>query len=183
MDRQAVIERLEDLRDHCQSMIDNNDPASIWWGDTEALTEAIKALSLDIDKNKEGETNMTSEAKVTIETRDGHKQELKGDTLICFTVSQAGEFLCGKAKMIEAQAAYIGIAIPEPIYAQTLGSLVASTIEKSSRGKVQAAFNLHYIAEILEAKSKELSGRATDQEKKEEMAETLEEFFKTILSR
>lgn len=48
MDRRAVIERLEDLRDHCQSMIDKDDPASIWWGDTEALTEAIKALSLDI---------------------------------------------------------------------------------------------------------------------------------------
>lgn len=30
MDRQAVIERLEDLRDHCQSMIDKDDPASIW---------------------------------------------------------------------------------------------------------------------------------------------------------
>ena len=48
MDRRAVIERLEDLRDHCQSMIDKDDPASIWWGDTEALDEAIKALSLDI---------------------------------------------------------------------------------------------------------------------------------------
>ena len=29
MDRQAVIERLEDLRDHCQSMIEAHDPASI----------------------------------------------------------------------------------------------------------------------------------------------------------
>ncbi len=52
MDKRAVIERLESLRDHCQSMIDANDPASIWWGDTEALDEAIKALSLDINKNQ-----------------------------------------------------------------------------------------------------------------------------------
>ena len=89
MDRQAVIERLEDLRDHCQSMIDKDDPASIWWGDTEALTEAIKALSLDIDKNQKGESDMTSEAKVTIVAHDGTTKELTGDTVICFTVSKA----------------------------------------------------------------------------------------------
>ena len=47
MDRRAIIEHLEDLRAHCQSMVDTNDPASIWWGDTEALDEAIKALSLN----------------------------------------------------------------------------------------------------------------------------------------
>lgn len=29
MDKRAVIERLEDLRDHCKSMIDKDDPASI----------------------------------------------------------------------------------------------------------------------------------------------------------
>lgn len=79
MDRRAVIERLEDLRDHCQSMIDKDDPASIWWGDTEALTEAIKALSLDIDKNQKGETDMTSEVKVTIVAHDGTTKEITGD--------------------------------------------------------------------------------------------------------
>ena len=47
------------MRDHCQSMIEAHDPASIWWGDTEALDEAIKALSLDIDKNQKGDMNMT----------------------------------------------------------------------------------------------------------------------------
>ena len=60
------------MRDHCQSMIDKDDPASIWWGDTEALAEAIKALSLDIDKNQKGEKDMTSEVKVGNYRRYGY---------------------------------------------------------------------------------------------------------------
>ena len=71
MDRRAIVERLEDLRDHCRSMIDKDDPTSIWWGDTEALTEAIKALSLDIDKNQKGDMDMMSKVKVTIVAHDG----------------------------------------------------------------------------------------------------------------
>lgn len=63
MDRQAVIERLEDLRDHCQSMIEARDPASIWWGDTEALDEAIKALSLDINKKRKGRYKQNEQSK------------------------------------------------------------------------------------------------------------------------
>lgn len=30
MDRLEVIKQLESLREHCQSMVDANDPASIW---------------------------------------------------------------------------------------------------------------------------------------------------------
>lgn len=52
MDRLEIVKQLESLRDHCQSMVDANDPASIWWGDTEALTAAIEALSLDINKTQ-----------------------------------------------------------------------------------------------------------------------------------
>lgn len=127
----------------------------------EALIEVIKALSLDINKNQKGDMNMTSNVKVTIEAVDGYKQKLSGDTLICFTVSQAREFLDGKAELIKADAAYIGAKIPEPIYAQILESLVASMVEKYSDGKVRAAFNFHEIAELLEAKSKELSRKIT----------------------
>lgn len=181
MDRQAVIERLEDLRDHCQSMIDKDDPASIWWGDTEALTEAIKALSLDINKNQKGDINMTSEVKVTIEHEDGHKQELNGDTVICFTVSKAGEFLDGKAQLIDAQAAFIGREIPAPIYPDTIGSLVASTIEKSSGNAVRAGFILHMVAQILEAKSKEVKSGLTEQEKKEAFNQVMEELLKAAV--
>lgn len=183
MDKQVIIEHLESLRGHCQSMIDREDPESIWRGDVEALTEAIKALSLDINKTKKEKTNMTSEVKVTIETQDGHKQELSGDTLICFTVSKAGEFLEGKAQLIEAQAAFIGNKIPDPIYAPTIGSLVASLIENSSERKIQAGFYLHEVARIMEAKSEELSKRATKQEKETEMHSVIEEFVKSVLSR
>lgn len=49
-----------------------------------------------------------NKVKVLIEHEDGHKQELNGDTVICFTVSKAGEFLDGKAQLIDAQAAFIG---------------------------------------------------------------------------
>lgn len=182
MDRQAVIERLEDLRDHCQSMIDKDDPASIWWGDTEALTEAIKALSLDINKNQKGDMNMTSEVKVTIEHEDGHKQELNGDTIICFTVSKAGEFLDGKAQIIDAQAAFIGRAIPDPIYSHTIGSLVASMVEKSSSGKVRAGFNLHAIAQVLEAKSKEIKSSLTEPEKDKAAEDAFKKFLEAVLS-
>lgn len=30
MDRQDIIERMEELQDHCQGMIDDGDPAGIW---------------------------------------------------------------------------------------------------------------------------------------------------------
>lgn len=183
MDRRAVIERLESLRDHCQSMIDKEDPESIWRGDVEALTAAIEALSLDINKNQKGDRNMTSEVKALIEHMDGHKQELKGDTLICFTVSRAGEFLNGKAQLIDAQAAFIGRAIPDPIYPQTIGSLVASVIEKSSSGRIMAAFNLHEVARILEEKSKELAGKTSEKEKEAELHNAIEELMKHIFSR
>lgn len=59
MDRQTIIERLEDLRTH------------LWRGDTEALTEAIKALSLDTDKNQKEDRDMTGKVKVTIEIQAG----------------------------------------------------------------------------------------------------------------
>lgn len=183
MDRQAVIERLENLRDHCQSMIDKDDPASIWWGDTEALTEAIKALSLDIDKNQKGDIDMTSKVKVLIEHEDGHKQELNGDTVVCFTISKVEEFLDGKAQLIDAQAAFIGNAIPDPIYPHIIGSLVASMVEKSSSGKVRAGFNLHAIAQELEAKSKEIKSSLTGPEKDKAAEDAFKKFLEAVLSR
>ena len=119
--------------------------------------------------------------KVLIEHEDGHKQELNGDTIICFTVSKAGEFLDGKAQIIDAQAAFIGRAIPDPIYPHTIGSLVASMVEKSSSGKVRAGFNLHAIAQVLEAKSKEVKSGLTEQEKKEAFNQVMEELLKAAV--
>lgn len=183
MNNKEIIKQLESLRDHCQSMIDANDPTSIWWGDTEALTVAIKALSLDINKTQKGDINMTSEVKVTIEHEDGHKQELNGDTVICFTVSKAGEFLDGKAQIIDAQAAFIGREIPDPIYPLTVGNLVASMVEKSSDGKVRAGFNLHRIAQVLEDKSREIKGSLTEPEKNQAAEDAFKKFMEAVLFR
>lgn len=119
--------------------------------------------------------------KVLIEHEDGHKQELNGDTVICFTVSKAGEFLNGKAQLIDAQAAFIGREIPAPIYPDTIGSLVASTIEKSSGNAVRAGFILHMVAQILEAKSKEVKSGLTEQEKKEAFNQVMEELLKAAV--
>ncbi len=122
-----------------------------------------------------------SEVKVLIEHEDGHKQELNGDTVICFTVSKAGEFLNGKAKIIEAQASFIGREIPDVIYADTVGNLIASLIEKSSKNAVRAGFNLHMAAQILEAKSKEIKSSLTEQEKKDAIDKTVEEILKAVI--
>lgn len=164
-------------------MIDANDPASIWWGDTEALDEAIKALSLDINKNEKEGINRMSEVKVLIEHEDGHKRELNGDTVICFTVSKAGEFLNGKAKIIEAQASFIGREIPDVIYADTVGNLIASLIEDTGKNAVRASFNLHTVAQILEAKSKKVRSGLTEQEKKDAFYQAMDELFKATISK
>lgn len=87
----------------------------------------------------------------------------------------------GKAQLIDAQAAFIGREIPAPIYPDTIGSLVASTIEKSSKNAVRASFNLHMVAQILEAKSKEVKSGLTEQEKKEAFNQVMEELLKAAV--
>lgn len=164
MNNKEIIKQLESLREHCEEMIDRDDPECVWRGDTEALTAAIEALSLDIKQNHKGDTNMTSKTKVTIETLEGPK-ELTGDTVICFTVDKARDFLSGKVKMVEANAAYIGLEVPEPIFADTVAALISDTVEKVSNNKMRAAFNIHRVAQILEAKSKALEEGLTEQEK------------------
>ena len=184
MDKRAIIEHLEDLRAHCQSMVDTNDPASIWWGDTEALTAAIEALSLDIDKNQKGEKDMTSEVKVTIVAHDGTTKEITGDTAICFTVSKAAEYLSGKAKIIDANEAFVGNDIPDPLFAVTVGSLVGSLIKaRQKETPMAAAFTLHEVSRILEAESKELVNGASGHQMAKELQKSIEELLKAMLSR
>lgn len=184
MDRRAIVERLEDLRDHCRSMIDKDDPTSIWWGDTEALTEAIKALSLDIDKNQKGDMDMMSKVKVTIVAHDGTTKEITGDTAICFTVSKAAEFLSGKAKIIDANEAFVGHDIPDPLFAVTMGSLVGSLIKARQKERpMVAASTLHEVSLILEAESKELASGASDHQKEAELQKAIEELLKATFTR
>lgn len=161
-----------------------HDPASIWWGDTEALDEAIKALSLDIDKNQKGDMNMTSKVKVTIVAHDGTTKEITGDTAICFTVSKAAEFLSGKAKIIDANEAFVGHDIPDPLFAVTMGSLVGSLIKARQKERpMAAAFTLHEVSRILEAKSKSLVGGALDHQKEAELEKAIEELLKAVFTR
>ena len=179
MDRQAVIERLESVRRYCESM-HQKDGSTVWKDDAEALTEAIKALSLDINKNQKGETDMTSEVKVTIVAHDGTTKEITGNTAICFTVSKAAEFLSVK----DANEAFVGHDIPDPLFAVTMGSLVGSLIKARQKERpMAAAFTLHEVSRILEAESKELAGGASDHQKEAELQEAIKEFLKAVLSR
>lgn len=171
MDRKAIIKQLEGLQEHCEDMIDKDDPECIWRSDAEALAEAIKALSLDIDKNQKGDMNMTGEVKVTIVAHDGTTKEITGDTAICFTVSKAADYLRGKGKIINANEAFVGHDIPDPLFAVTMGSLVGFLIKARQKERpMAAAFTLHEVSRILEAESTEL-GKA------------IEEFLKAVLSR
>lgn len=183
MDRQAVIERLESVRRYCESM-HQKDGSTVWKDDAEALTEAIKALSLDIDKNQKGDMNMTSEVKVTIVAHDGTTKEITGDTAICFTVSKAAEFLSGKAKIIDANEAFVGHEIPDPLFAVTIGSLVGPLIEaRQKESPMAAAFTLHEVSRILETKSKSLVSGASDHQKEAELEKAIEEFLKAVFTR
>jgi len=159
------------------------DSSIVWVDDAEACTEAIKALSLDIDKNQKGDKSMTSKVKVMIEHENGYRKELSGDTVICFSISGAREFTDGKAQHVDSQSAFIGCEIPVSIYPHTIGSLVASMVEKTSDGKVRAGFDLHYIAEILEAESKKIKNSLTDQEKKESLEDALKHLFGATFSK
>ncbi len=149
----------------------------------ERLEENSEALCLGINKKQKGESSVMGKVKVWIEHEDGYRQELSGDTVICFTVSKAGEVLDGKTQVIDAQTAFIGAEIPDLVFPKTIGSLVASTVEKSSGGRAMAGFNLHGIAQILEAKSREIRNGLTASEKNEAMGDAFKRFFESVLSR
>lgn len=164
MNNKEIIKQLESLRSHCSSMIDKEDPESPWRADVEALDEVIKAMAgLNINKTQNGGINtMSDKTKVTIEHPDGHKKEVTADTVLCLTVDKGAEFLGGKAKVIDASEIFMGKDIPEPIFAETIGSLLASFVEKRQQDSpMMAAFNLHRISQILEAKSKGLTSGTT----------------------
>lgn len=186
MSNKEIIEQLESLRSHCSSMIDKEDPESPWRANVEALDKAIKAMAgLDINKTQNGGINtMSDKTKVTIEHPDGHRQEVTADTVLCFTVDRGAEFLGGKAKIIDANEIFIGRDIPEPIFAQTIGSLLSSFVEtRQKESPMMAAFNLHRISQILEAKSKDLTSGTTQQQKEDALHEAVGDLLKALLSR
>ena len=44
MNKEQIISQLCSLREHCGSMIDKNEPDSVWAGDVDALSTAIDAM-------------------------------------------------------------------------------------------------------------------------------------------
>lgn len=125
---------------------------------------------------------MSEKVKVTLEMPGGVKKELTGDTVICFTVEQAKEFMSGRAKLVEAKAVSMGQEIPEPIFAPTIGALVGNYLETSpnSGGKVTASYNLHTVAELLERKSGKLRTQVTPKEIENASQEALKSLFEAL---
>lgn len=183
MEISEIINRLESLQGHCESMIDKDDQDSIWIGDAQALRQAVELIktpkALNINKFQNGGINMSgTKTQVAIRTPDGRIQDVKGDTAIVFTIEKAGEYLDGKATMVEASVIYSGVDIPEPIFAETIGSLVASFVEQRSKdNKMVAAYNLYAISQILEAKSEQIRGGAKPEELHKELDRAVKELF------
>lgn len=51
MEKERMIKQLEDLAEHCESMIDKTDQNSVWRDDTEALKEAMAKFSTECTGN------------------------------------------------------------------------------------------------------------------------------------
>lgn len=66
-----IISQLESLAEHCDSMIDKDDPESIWRVDTEALQEAVKKL-----KGEPSGENAAATIRQIMEREDVNQKEL-----------------------------------------------------------------------------------------------------------
>lgn len=98
-------------------------------------------------------------------------------------IEKGEEFMDGKAKMIDANAAFVGHDIPEQIFSPTIGSLVGSFVkQRSKEHPMLAAFELRNIARILEAYENEIVSGQTPGDKKKALDEAVENLVKAILS-
>ena len=69
MSMREIISQMESLASHCESMIDKDDPESIWKMDAEALNEAVRKL--------EGEFNRANAAEVILRIMEKEKVNQK----------------------------------------------------------------------------------------------------------
>lgn len=76
-----------------------------------------------------------SKVKVLIEHEGGHKQELNGDTVICFTVSKAGEFLDGKAQILEAKSKEVKSGLTEQEKKEAFNQVMEELLKAAVFGK------------------------------------------------
>lgn len=188
MDIERIYKQLSGLRDHCECMIDEEDAdKQVWKDDRDALDAVIKdieAKGLNINHSKNGGINTMSKTKVTVTATDGTVQKFEGDSIILFTVSAAEEFLRGRAKMMDADAAYIGEEIPEPLFADTVGALVAGFIDSRHNGHpTLAAFNLFCVRRVLKAYEQRLTKETTQEQKRADFEKSIDDLFNAILKR
>ena len=128
-------------------------------------------------------TENKAKVKVEVTAPDGHVEVFTGDTAIVFTIEKGDEFMDGKAKMIDANAAFVGHDIPEQMFSPTIGSLVGSFVkQRSKEHPMLAAFELRNIARILEAYENEIVSGQTPGDKKKALDEAVENLVKAILS-
>lgn len=51
MSKEEIIKQLEDLVEHCKTMIDEDDPDCVWKSDTEALMAAVEKFTTECKGN------------------------------------------------------------------------------------------------------------------------------------
>lgn len=95
-------------------------------------------------------------AEVTINLTDGQKQELSGDTVICYTVSNVRKSLEGKAE-IEAYTYYGGTELPELLFPMIFSRLTCDLIDGAFSGDKEASIACMLITiRALEDKIEEI---------------------------
>lgn len=124
-----------------------------------------------------------NKTKVTITYGDNCQKELSGDTVICFTVSGANEFLKDDKQPVNSCTAFVGKAIPGPIYHLVLGTLISEMIVNTNSQKARAAYELHNIADVLEKESREIRSGLTNREIKECLDQVMENLFETAFGK
>lgn len=121
---------------------------------------------------------MNEKAKVTIVAQDGEKRELKGDTVIVFSIEKEDEVMKGKVTQLDTRVGIVGKSIPDPIFDFTFGNLVINAIEGHYKDKpLLAAFNMSEISKMLKKRSDEIMENTS----KEELNAALGSVFKEIL--
>ena len=126
---------------------------------------------------------MSDKTTVTavITAHDGTVHTISGDTVIAFAIKECDEFLKGNAKMIDANAAFIGNDIPDMVFPLIIGNLLKTMIEKKHPGNPgRASFHLHCVADILEKRSREIKDTLSPEDKVNTTASFLKDLFNSI---
>lgn len=125
----------------------------------------------------------THKVTVQVTAHDGTVETFSGDTAIVFTIENGMECLRGKVKQINSNVAFVGHDIPEPIFAEVIGSLVGGFIKKRSENTpLLAAVELQHVAEIMEEYSKKIMDSASQESKEVALNAAIDNLIKTILS-